>query len=341
MSCERACVLRGFAKQGCPDRAPLAARGPGLHPFVICHDVPMPGEPDDVSTDLTTVRAEPVPGSGSWPELPEVLPVPVPDSHCHLDIAYDSERHGPGPSVDRALELAASVGVPKIVQVGYDLTSSQWGVRVANEHREVVAAVALHPNEAPRLAEAGHLERDFEAVAELARNERVRAIGETGLDHFRTGPDGRAAQEESFRRHIALAKELDLALVIHDRDAHDDVVRTLLAEGAPDRVVFHCFSGGPDLARICTEHGWFMSFAGPVTFKANEHLRQALVAAPSDLVLVETDAPFLAPLPNRGRPNASYLIPVTLRAMARARGVDVSDLAASVTAATEAAFGTW
>ncbi|MFL6070914.1 MAG: TatD family hydrolase [Actinomycetes bacterium] len=297
----------------------------------------MPGEPKD----LTALGAEPVPGSGSWPELPDPLPVPVPDSHCHLDIAYDSERHGPGLSVDRALQLSASVGVPKIVQVGYDLASSQWGVRVANEHREVVAAVALHPNEAPRLAESGEFDRAFEAIAELAGDKRVRAIGETGLDHFRTGPEGRAAQEESFRRHIALAKELDLALVIHDRDAHDDVVRMLLAEGAPERVVFHCFSGGLELARICTERGWFMSFAGPVTFKANEHLRQALVAAPADLVLVETDAPFLAPLPHRGRPNASYLIPVTLQAMAKARGVDVSELAGSVTAATEAAFGPW
>ena len=283
----------------------------------------------------------PVPGSGSWPPLPDPLPVPVPDSHCHLDIAYDSPRHGPGLSVEESLRLATSVGVTRVVQVGYDLESSQWGVQVANDHHEVIAAVALHPNEAPRLAASDTFESAFDQITELASDERVRAVGETGLDHFRTGPDGRAAQEESFRRHIALAKDLDRALVIHDRDAHDDVVRVLLAEGAPERVVFHCFSGGPDLVSICREHGWFMSFAGPVSFKANEHLREALKTAPAELVLVETDAPFLAPLPHRGRPNASYLIPITLRTMAEVRGVDVTDLARSVTEATERAFGSW
>jgi TatD DNase family protein len=269
------------------------------------------------------------------------LPIPVPDSHCHLDIAYDSQRHGPGLSVEESLRLAASVGVTRVVQVGYDLESSQWGVQVARDHDAVIAAVALHPNEAPRLAMSGNFESAFDMIAELAHDERVRAVGETGLDHFRTGLDGRAAQEESFRRHIALAKDLDRALVIHDRDAHDDVVRVLLAEGAPERVVFHCFSGGPELARICTEHGWFMSFAGPVTFKANDHLRQALQVAPAELILVETDAPFLAPLPHRGRPNASYLIPTTLRAMAEVRGGDVAALARSVTETTERAFGSW
>jgi TatD DNase family protein len=175
----------------------------------------------------------------------------------------------------------------------------------------------------------------------MASDERVRAIGETGLDHFRTAPEGREAQEESFRRHIALAKRLDKTVVIHDRDAHDDVVRVLLDEGPPPRVVFHCFSGGAALARSCAEHGWFMSFAGTVTFKANEHLREALAAAPIELVLVETDAPFLAPLPYRGRPNASYLIPVTLRAMAEVRGVGEADLARNVAKNTERAFGAW
>ena len=210
-----------------------------------------------------------------------------------------------------------------------------------DQHPAVVAAVALHPNEAPRLADAGAFDDAFAEIVTLAADPRVVAVGETGLDHFRTGPEGLAAQEESFRRHIALAKQLDKTLVIHDRDAHDDVVRVLLAEGAPDRVVFHCFSGGTDLAAHCAEHGWFMSFAGTVTFKANEHLRDALAAAPAELLLVETDAPFLAPLPYRGRPNASYLIPVTLRAMAQVRGVEVEALAGTVTANTERAFGAW
>jgi TatD DNase family protein len=262
----------------------------------------------------------------------------VPDSHCHLDIAYDSDKHGPGLSVPEALEHARAVGVARVVQVGYDLESSRWGVGVAHDHPQVVAAVALHPNEAPRLAASGSFDAAFDQIAALARDERVHAVGETGLDHFRTGPDGRAAQEESFRRHIALAKEVGRTLVIHDRDAHDDVVRVLLSEGAPERVVFHCFSGGPELARVCAQHGWFMSFAGPVTFKANEHLRDALVEAPAELVLVETDAPFLAPLPFRGRPNASYMIPITLRRMAEVRGVDVADLGLAVADATARAF---
>jgi TatD DNase family protein len=278
---------------------------------------------------------------GSWPELPEPLSVPVPDSHCHLDISYDVGKHGPGLTVDEALRQAAAVGVTRVVQVGYDVASSRFGVEVATNYEQVVAAVALHPNEAPRLAAAGTFDEAFAEIVALAIDERVVAIGETGLDHFRTGPEGLHAQEESFRRHIALAKELGKTLVIHDRDAHDDVVRVLLNEGAPDRVVFHCFSGGPELAGQCAEHGWFMSFAGPVTFKANDHLREALALAPDHLVLVETDAPFLAPLPHRGRPNASYLIPVTLRAMAQVRGVDTAVLAGAVSANTERAFGAW
>jgi TatD DNase family protein len=288
-----------------------------------------------------------VPGSGGWPDLPEPLPVAVPDSHCHLNITYrqsndDSGDSDPsGLSVTAALAYARSVGVTRVVQVGYDLESSRWGVDVARAHAEVIAAVALHPNEAPRLAASGTLDEAFDQITKLATDPRVRAVGETGLDHFRTGPEGRGTQEESFRRHIALAKSTERALVIHDRDAHDDVVRVLLSEGAPERVVFHCFSGDAALARVCTEHGWFMSFAGPVTFKANEHLREALRVASAELILVETDAPFLSPLPYRGRPNASYLIPVTMRAMAEARGIDVTELAESVSAATERAFGVW
>lgn len=304
---------------------------------MICHDDAVPELPE--LPESVSIPDGPEPGVGSWPALPEPLPVEVPDSHCHFDITFDEERHGQGLPVERALALAASVGVTRLVQVGYDLESSRWGVEVARSHPEVVAAVALHPNEAPRLAEAGTFEEAFAAIEELASDEQVRAVGETGLDHFRTGPEGRAAQQESFRRHIDLARRLDKTLVIHDRDAHDDVVRVLLDEGPPDRVVLHCFSGGVDLVERCAEHGWFMSFAGPVTFKANEHLRDALVAAPLDLVLVETDAPFLAPLPHRGRPNASYLVPTTLRAMAQVRAMEVEELAGAVAEATERAFG--
>ena len=299
---------------------------------LVCHDGAMS------QADGAGVSS---PGVGSWPPLPERLPVDVPDSHCHLDIAYDPDKHGPGLDVADALAWSARVGVTRVVQVGYDLDSSRFGVDVARAHPQVVAAVALHPNEAPRLAAAGDYDEHMAAIEVLAQDPRVRAVGETGLDHYRTGPEGRTAQEESFRRHIELAKRLDRTLVIHDRDAHDDVVRVLVDEGPPDRVVFHCFSGGPDLARTCADHGWFMSFAGTVTFKANEHLREALVAAPVDLVLVETDAPFLAPLPHRGRPNASYLVPVTLATMADVRGTDLAELCQTVSANTDRAFGAW
>jgi TatD DNase family protein len=168
----------------------------------------------------------------------------------------------------------------------------------------------------------------------------VRAVGETGLDRYRTtSPEGHRLQEESFRAHIAIAKRTGTALVIHDRDAHDDVVRVLLEEGAPEHVVFHCFSGGPELARTCADHGWTMSFAGPVSFRANDGLREAARLAPGDLLLVETDAPFLTPMPYRGRPNAPYLVPLTVRALAQARGEDVDALCSAVAATGRRVFG--
>jgi TatD DNase family protein len=166
----------------------------------------------------------------------------------------------------------------------------------------------------------------------------VVAVGETGLDHYRTGPEGHRAQEESFRAHIAIAKRTGTALVIHDRDAHDDVVRVLREEGAPDRVVFHCFSGDVAMAEVCADHGWFLSFAGPVTFKANDGLRAAAAVAPLDLLLVETDAPFLTPMPYRGRPNAPYLVPLTVRSLAETKRVEVDELCAALAANGRRAF---
>jgi TatD DNase family protein len=272
------------------------------------------------------------------PDLPEPLPVPVVDSHCHLDIRDGVEWLG----VDEALRRAQDVGVRGIVQVGCDLPSARWSVETARAYESILATVALHPNEAPEIeARQGRaaLEDAWAEIDALAADPRVRAVGETGLDHFRTGPQGRDVQEESFRRHIAMAKKHSKALMIHDRDAHDDVVRVLDSEGAPDLVVFHCFSGGPELARICAARGWTMSFAGTVTFRNAQNLRDALVVAPIDLVLVETDAPFLAPTPFRGRPNASYLIPHTLRAMAEVRGESVDELGAHVDATSERIFG--
>ncbi len=273
------------------------------------------------------------------PPAPEPLPHPVVDNHCHLDIA-DGEQWF---TVDDAVGAAARVGVARIVSIGCDLAGAAWAVRTADTYDEIVAAVSLHPNEAPRLAQAGRLDEALRAIESLAAaSPRVRAVGETGLDHYRTGEDGRAAQEESFRAHIAMAKAYDKALVVHDRDAHDDVLRVLDEEGAPARTVMHCFSGDADFARACLDRGAWLSFAGTVTFRNAEPLREALALAPADRILVETDAPYLTPIPYRGRPNASYLVPLTVRAMAQVRGDDLGALCADLEANTDAAFGgTW
>jgi TatD DNase family protein len=271
------------------------------------------------------------------PDLPEPLPHPVVDNHCHLDIGRGDE---PALPVDEALAAAASVGVTRIVQVGCDLPSARWAADLAESHAQVVAAVALHPNEAPRLAAEGRLEEALAEIEHLARSSaRVRAVGETGLDYFRTGPEGRAAQHESFRAHVELARSLDKTLVIHDRDAHEDVVRLLDEVGAPERWVMHCFSGDADFARECLDRGAYLSFAGTVTFKNAEPLREALRIAPLDRILVETDAPFLTPVPHRGRTNASYLVPLTVRSMAVTRGADLAELCRAIEANTELAFG--
>ncbi|WP_210479479.1 TatD family hydrolase [Naasia sp. SYSU D00948] len=273
----------------------------------------------------------------TYPPLPEGLTVPVYDNHTHLEIADGVEPLTYLEHLDRA----SSVGVRGVVQVGGDLETSRWSAEVAANEPRMLAAVAIHPNEAPRYAAAGALQSALEEIAELATRPRVRAIGETGLDFFRTGEDGRAAQYESFEAHIEIAKRNGLALQIHDRDAHDEVVRTLKRVGAPEHTVFHCFSGDEVLARICADNGWYASFSGNITFKNAERLREALDVMPRALLLVETDAPFLTPDPLRGRPNAPYLIPYTLRAMAARLGADVSMLAAQISSNTELVYGSW
>jgi len=265
---------------------------------------------------------------GDAPPAPEPLPAPAFDSHCHLDLM--------DVPVEQALEQARAVGIEAVVQVGVDLPSSRWSAEAAAQHDDVWAAVALHPNEAGGGAATDEALREIEALAALPQ---VRAVGETGLDHYRTGPEGHRAQEESFRAHIAIAKRTGTALVIHDRDAHDDVLRVLEDEGAPEHVVFHCFSGDAVMARHCADRGWVMSFAGPVTFKTNDPLREAAALAPRELLLVETDAPFLTPVPYRGRPNAPYLVPLTLRALAEVRGDDLAELCDAVRATGRRAFG--
>lgn len=279
------------------------------------------------------------------PLAPEALPLPVVDSHCHLDVV---DRHLKGSEeslgVDDALEQARAVNVTRVVQVGCDVDSSRWAVQEAADHAEVIAAVALHPNDAARIAEregGAALAEAFAKIEALAEQPGVRAIGETGLDYFRTGDSGRPAQVESFRWHIDLAKRTDRTLVIHDRDSHDDVISVLLDEGAPERVVFHCFSGDADMARVCAEHGWYCSFAGVVTFSSAQPLRDALAVVPRDRVLVETDAPYLTPVPYRGQVNASYLIPLTVRAMAQVRGDDLEQLCDALWDNSMRAFGAW
>lgn len=287
--------------------------------------------------------------SRTLPPVPEPLRVPVADSHTHMDMQT--------PEVEEIIAAAESVGVTPLVQVGVDLPSSRWATEVASAHPgKVWAAVALHPNEAPRIVHgvapeeatewdpvrpAGGEAALDEALAEidaLAAHERVRAVGETGLDHYRTGAEGRAAQERSFRAHIAIAKRHGKALMIHDRDAHGDVLRVLEEEGAPERVVFHCFSGDAEMAKVCADRGYYMSFAGNVTFGTAQQLRDAAAVAPPELLLVETDAPFLTPKPHRGRPNAPYLVPHTLRALAEVKGMAEDELAEAVAANARRAF---
>lgn len=276
-------------------------------------------------------------GRQGYPPAPEPLPVPVLDNHTHLDFGTDAMTV----EVSDALDAAEAVGVTGVVQVGCDLESSRFTVRAVDQDARLLGAVALHPNDAPLYAARGELEDALAEIEALAAHPRIRAIGETGLDFFRTQGAGLADQRYSFRRHIDIAKRLGLTLQIHDRDAHEDVVQVLREEGAPERVVFHCFSGGEALARICNDNGWYMSFAGTVTFKNATSLREALAVAEPELVLVETDAPFLTPHPHRGRPNASYMVPYTVRAMADLTGSELSNLCAQITENTVRAYGSW
>jgi TatD DNase family protein len=278
--------------------------------------------------------------AGEFPPPPEPLRVPVLDSHTHLDITLTEGGTGGPDGIPSAIALARDAGVDRLVQVGVDVASSRWGVDVAVEHPAVVATVALHPNEAPRLP-APHLDEALRAIESLAGHARVRGIGETGLDTFRTKDDGRPAQEASFRAHIGFAKRYGKALVIHDRDAHDGVLRVLDAEGAPETVVLHCFSGDAAFAAECVRRGYILSFAGTVTFGSAGALREAAALTPPEQMLVETDAPYLTPMPYRGRPNASYLIPLTVRALADVKGMDLDALCAAISATGERVFGPW
>jgi TatD DNase family protein len=282
---------------------------------------------------------------GEPPPSPEPLPSPALDSHTHLDIVLGERpadgEHGVWASdeaVDAEIAAAAAVGIPRLVQVGVDVASSRWSAALAERHPNVLAAVAVHPNE------AGAGAADDDALAEidrLAGLPRVRAVGETGLDRYRTGPEGWAAQEASFRAHIRIAEQRGVALVIHDRDAHEEILRVLEDEGAPERTVFHCFSGDAAFAKACVERGYVLSFAGTLTFGNAGYLREAAAATPVDQLLVETDSPFLTPMPHRGRPNSSRLVPHTVRALAEVTGMELAELCDQLTGNAERIFGSW
>ena len=241
---------------------------------------------------------------------------PVVDTHCHMDVTFDDDHILE--SVEHALSAARAAGVTKVIQVGCDVASSLWAAECASAHDDVWATVALHPNAA---AHDPNLTESLDQIARLARLPQVRGIGETGLDYYRTQESQANAQHISFRAHIDIARDVGKPVVIHDRDAHEDVIRTLLEYGAPETVVFHCFSGDADMARICADHGWYMSFSGVVTFKNAVTLREALAVAPADLILVETDSPFLTPVPMRGTVNSSAKMIHTVRAISALRGV--------------------
>lgn len=268
---------------------------------------------------------------------PEPLPVKTVDAHAHLEIvtnaAPDSEK------VRKVLDDARDAGVDRVVQVGYSAEQSQWCVDAAEHWKgRVLAAVALHPNEAPVVED---LEHDWSIIAKLAEHPRVRAIGETGLDYFRTPPELRKRQQESFKWHIELAKKHNKALVIHDRDSHEDVLSVLLEVGAPEKTIFHCYSGDLAMAKICVDRGYILSFAGTLTFKNAPELREAVKIVPADQLLVETDSPFLAPTPHRGALNTPAQISNIVRAMADERNVSDAELAATLSNNAERIFGSF
>ena len=268
--------------------------------------------------------------------LPEPLNVNCVDAHAHLEIVTNTAPDSP--EIGKVLADAKSVGIDRIVQVGYSAEQSEWGVKLAEHWPNVLAAVALHPNEAPVVAD---LEADLAIIEKLATHPRVRAIGETGLDFFRTEPALQERQKYSFRRHIDLAKRVDKALVIHDRDAHRAVLDLLIEEGAPAKTIFHCYSGDAEMARECIEKGYILSFAGTLTFKNAPALREAVKLVPLDQLLVETDSPFLAPMPHRGSLNTPAQIPTILRFMADERGEDVDELATAISNNCERLFGSF
>jgi TatD DNase family protein len=275
---------------------------------------------------------QPAAARRSGPATADPLPAPAFDSHCHLDLM--------GLPVPGVLEAARAARIDRVITVGIDLESSRWSARCAEEYGGVYAAVAIHPNDTSSAAAVAAPDDVLAEIETLAGLPQVRAVGETGLDYYRDSSDPEL-QREWFRAHIGIAKGTGKALMIHDREAHDDVLRILAEEGPPDKVVFHCFSGDERMAKRCAEAGYVMSFAGNLTFSSAQNLRDAAAAAPADLILVETDAPFLTPVPHRGKPNSPALVSHTARRLAEVKGMDLAELCTMVTATGERTFGPW
>lgn len=267
------------------------------------------------------------------PEPPEPLS-PLIDAHTHIDACGATDPESVAALVDRA----RAVGVRELVTVADDLAAARFAVRAANWDDRVYAAVALHPTRANHLDDAAKAE-----LEQLAADPRVVAVGETGLDYYWPGKlegcAGIEEQVEGFRWHIDLAKRLGKPLMIHNREADHDLLAVLIDEGAPDEVIFHCFSSDANMAMACVEEGFVLSFSGTVSFKNAHELREAAKLVPDELILVETDAPFLTPHPFRGAPNESYMLPYTLRALAELREQDPVQLAKITTANARRVYG--
>ncbi len=282
-------------------------------------------------------------GYADPPQLPDRLPLPVVDNHAHLDMVRDDV---PSDDLATALAKAEQVGVDRVVHIACDLEAIRDAAALLAAHPPVLGGMALHPNEVPGIAAAGGLAAALAEVERYAAHPRVRVIGETGLDYYRTKEPGRPAQQESFREHLRLARRTGKVVQIHDRDAHEDVLRILAEERAAWRdddvpIVMHCYSGDIVMARECVERGYFLSFSGTVTFKGAGSLRDALSVVPLEQVLVETDAPFLTPHPHRGAANASYLVPLTVRVMATVLNVSVPVLCQALSDNAERLYGPW
>lgn len=260
---------------------------------------------------------------------PDPLPEAVIDAHTHLDACGADTAE----EVDAAMARAARVGVIAAVTVGGDMPSNRWSVAAAAGRVDLFAAVAVHPTEALTLTEDARAE-----LERLAADPRVVAVGETGLDFYWDSAP-RQAQVEAFAWHIDLAKRAGKPLMIHDRLAHDAIFEILESEGAPDTVVFHCFSGDEAMARVCADRGYVMSFAGPVSFTNAPDLVRAAAVAPLELIMVETDAPFLTPHPHRGRRNEPFALPYTVRALAQIRQIPLDELCRAVRINTERTYG--